>query len=409
MIPIIQEPLFQVDEEDASELSEEVLCESIRRDLMNHLVEIGLHGEYREQNEASDKVRIRLSHASQRQQLLARQQPFINRYGRKLLYQHFAEGREIVPEKIDPILCPVVAETEDAAVFRLAMLLWSVPVSYGYGRRMRYLVRDRSNGKLLGIFGLGDPVYNLRARDNWIGWTTEDHRQRLVNLMDAHVVGAVPPYNQLLGGKLVASLMTSAEVCQAFAEKYNSNTGIISRQQKRAQLVMITVTSALGRSSLYNRLKLADLVQFQRIGVTEGWGHFQVPDDVFTNMRKLLTLQGHRYASGHRYGMGPNWRIRVMREALNQVGLPENLLRHGIAREIYAAPLAEGWREFLRGQVPTCTVSRPTADVIARAATERWLLPRAERFPHYTSWTREDTWLMLTSARTDPRVPVLCR
>ncbi len=131
MIPIIQEPLFLEDEEDASQLSEEVLCEFIRRDLMNHLVEIGLHGEDREQNEANDKVRIRLSHAAQRQQLLARQQSFINRYGRKLLNQHFAEGREIVPDKIDPMLCPVVAETEDASVFRLAMLLWSVPVSIG--------------------------------------------------------------------------------------------------------------------------------------------------------------------------------------------------------------------------------------------------------------------------------------
>jgi len=33
--------------------------------------------------------------------------------------------------------------------------------------------------------------------------------KRLVNVMDAYVLGAVPPYNMLLGGKLVASLVRS--------------------------------------------------------------------------------------------------------------------------------------------------------------------------------------------------------
>ena len=43
---------------------------------------------------------------------------------------------------------------------------------------MRFLVMDQSNGKLMGLFALTDPVFNLQARDNWIGWTTEDRRQR---------------------------------------------------------------------------------------------------------------------------------------------------------------------------------------------------------------------------------------
>src|SRR5207244_4178621 len=145
---------------------------------------------------------------------------------------HFAEGHEVIPEAVEPQVSLVSSGTEDAALFRLATLLWSVPVSRGYGRRMRFLVRDRANGKLIGLFALADPVFNLKARDSWIGWSTEDRRKRLVNVMDAHVAGAVPPYAQLLGGKVVAALMTSREVCEAFAQKYSASTGIISQEQK---------------------------------------------------------------------------------------------------------------------------------------------------------------------------------
>ena len=66
---------------------------------------------------------------------------------------------------------------------------------------MRFLVRDRSNDKLIGIFALGDPVFNLKARDEWIGWDVNDRRDRLVHVMDAFVVGAVPPYAQLAQGR----------------------------------------------------------------------------------------------------------------------------------------------------------------------------------------------------------------
>jgi hypothetical protein len=394
---LIQDPLFEYPDDLPTQLSEEELREIIRTDLLSHLRAIGLNGHGPSTPLPDNKERIRLSHAVQRQQVLARERPFLERYGHELLRKHFADGCEVEPEKIDPVLSIVRAETEDAAVFRLATLLWSVPVSNGYGRRIRYLVRDRNNGKLIGLFGLTDPVYNLRRRDNWIGWTVQDRRQRLVNLMDAHVAGAIPPYNRLLCGKLVASLMTSTEVCQAFAEKYDATTGIISGQQKHAQLVLLTVTSALGRSAMYNRLRLPGLVNFESVGMTEGWGHFQIPDHVFRYMRALLTLQGHRYASGHKFGMGPNWRIRVTREALSQVDLSENLLRHGITREIFVSPLASNWREFLRGQTPTCTIDRPSATRIARAGLDRWVLPRAQRDPSYACWTREQTWHALST------------
>ena len=76
--------------------------------------------------------------------------------------------------EIAPVLERVSSETMESDLFRLASLTWSVPVSNGFGRRLRYLVWDDSNGKLIGLIAIGDPVYNLSVRDNVIGWDVHD-------------------------------------------------------------------------------------------------------------------------------------------------------------------------------------------------------------------------------------------
>ncbi len=376
------------------------LRERIRVELLAHLALIGLDpfASASEQTYTKDLVRAR--HAAQRAEFRANEQQFLARRGRTLL-SHFAEGHEVVPEAVDPYLSLVLSDTEDADLFRLATLLWSVPVSRGYGRRLRFLVRDRANGKLLGLFALTDPVFNLQARDAWIGWDVHDRKQRLVNVMDAHIVGAVPPYSSLLGGKITAALMTSQDVCDAFAAKYDHRSGIISGQQKHAQLVLLTVTSALGRSSLYNRLKLPGTMEFQRIGQTTGWGHFHIPQPLFLLMRELLRREGHAYASGHQFGQGPNWRFRVAKEAVKHAGLDPHLLRHGICREVYGAPLISNWRECLLGTDAVATVIRPSASTIGMQAVKRWLIPRARNRPDCQQWTREALWEQLIG-RTHP-------
>lgn len=401
MTLVEQNRLFSSSDDESDEvasaaaMSIDELCHSIREELLEHLRFLGLNDHHESSKlDRDSKDTIRAFHSAQRAQVWSNESAFVAKYGRYLL-NHFADGSEVQPERVDPVVYLITQNDENAALFRVATMLWSVPVSRGYGRRMRFLVRDRSNGKLIGIFALADPVFNLRARDNWIGWTVDDRRERLVNVMDAHVVGAVPPYSFLLGGKVVASLMTSQEVCAAFAAKYMHSEGVISHQRKHAQLTLVTVTSALGRSSLYNRLRLPGIMDFTRIGMTEGWGHFQVPDNLFILMRELLEREGHKYASGHQFGQGPNWRMRVVRAALIRIGLDPNLLRHGVAREIYASPLATNWREFLCGKSLGCVVNRPSAEEIGHAAVVRWLEPRAIRRPDYKGWTREDTWRLI--------------
>ena len=363
----------------------------LRKDVLAHLKSLRLPAA--NGGMTPDKMLIRHSHSHQRSEVSGQEWQVI---GPKIdeLIENFADGTDIVPSRIEPELVPVVSGKPTGDLFRLATLLWSVPVSKGYGRRMRFLVRDKYNGKLIGIFALGDPVFNLSCRDQWIGWDVHARQERLVNILDAYVVGAVPPYNEILGGKLVASLIGSAEVSHAFTKKYGRSEGIISGEKKAARLALVTVTSALGRSSLYNRLSLKDeggdsLVQLLKIGETRGYGHFQLSNGLFERIRELLIREGHPYANAHGFGQGPNWRIRVLRVGLKRLGLDDELIHHGIQREVFAMPLASNFREYLCHGSKKAKLHRPPASTIAQAALRRWVLPRAERNPEYMEFRRE--------------------
>lgn len=366
------------------------------RDIQEHLESIGLNDV--QPDGSLQKESIRQIHRVHRQ---AAQRRILKALHRKLdvLLDEIADGDEVDPQGIQPELVEAVAQRPTGDLFRFASLAWSIPVSQGYGRRMRYLVRDRANGKLIGIFALGDPVFNLRVRDEWIGWQQADRRDRLVNLMDAYVVGAVPPYSGLLGGKLVASLIASHEVASKFEQRYGHTTGLISKKEKRARLALVTVTSALGRSSMYNRLKLRastpgseakTAVEYLRLGETTGYGHFQITDEIFAGLRSVLEEDGHVYANGHQFGDGPNWRIRVARKGLETLGMDADaVLKHGIKREVYALPVAKNCREFLSGQERESEFDCLPADEIASLARERWILPRSKRMPQYQQFRRK--------------------
>ena len=172
-----------------------------------------------------DKETVRSLHSEAVRHKIEERKKGLLRHEPSLL-QRFASGKEVVPDEIYPELIEVQSGSEDELLFRYASLHWSIPVSSGYGRRLRFLVVDRHTKKLIGLFGLGDPVFSLKNRDQWIGWNKEDRIERLHHVVDAYVLGAVPPYSFLLGGKLIALLTNSNEVRKAFRRKYKGSTSI---------------------------------------------------------------------------------------------------------------------------------------------------------------------------------------
>lgn len=372
---------------------------SLKRKVRHHLRTLGF-SKSREGDlelDGDDKDIIRSVHGLQRNERLSASSDFLTRRGPSLL-QHFASGREVDPATIRPVLQRIRTQTWQAELFRLASLTWSVPVSNGFGRRLRYLVWDAHNEKLIGLIAIGDPVFNLSVRDKLIGWDPQERAARLVNMMDAYVLGALPPYSALLGGKMVACLVRSREIYDEFARTYGTAVGIISGKEKNARLLAVTTASSMGRSSVYNRLKLDGVQYFSSIGYTRGWGHFHIPDSLFLELRDYLRSIGHRYADLHRFGQGPNWRLRTTRAALEALGFKDNLLRHGIQREVFLCNLAANATRILATGEGRPEISKLLrAREVAELALERWILPRSRRRPDYRSWTRDDLLPLLGS------------
>ncbi len=334
------------------------------------------------------KQAIRELHSEARDAAIERARPGLARHERKLL-RYFASGAEVQPERMNPILKEVLPDTEEELLFRYARLHWSVPVSAGYGRRLRFLVFDEHNGKLIGLFGLGDPVFSLGPRDRWVGWDAQAKRDRLRHVMDAFVLGAVPPYSQLLCGKLVALLMTSNEVSEAFSKRYAWRTSFIGARPFDGRLVLITTTSALGRSSLYNRLSFWGRRVFVSVGFTSGSGEFHFSNGVYHDLLAFARQRCAPSAKHERWGNGWRSRRELVRAVLPKLGLSRELVYHGVRREVFVVPLADNAVPFLRAETDHVEpFSTPAAELFGWFR-ERWLLPRASRDQSYRDFDPE--------------------
>lgn len=338
-----------------------------------------------------DKQGIRELHAMAVAHRMELAREGLKRYEESLLGR-IASGEEVVPEGIFPRLVEVKAGTEDERLFRYASLHWSIPVSSGYGRRLRFLVIDEQNEKLVGIFGLGDPVFALGARDQWIGWEVDARKERLRHVMDAFALGAVPPYSFLLCGKLVAMLVASNEVREAFRRKYcKERSSVIRGRPLDGRMVLVTTTSALGRSSIYNRVTYDGRLLYHSVGFTRGSGEFHFSNGLYQAIYDYATRFCQPTAKNEKWGKGFRNRREIVKKCLADLGLSQDWLYHGIRREVFVVPLAHNAREFLQGKdSQLCWLDLPAEDLF-RWFRERWLLPRGQRDQRYLDFD-PDTW-----------------
>lgn len=311
-----------------------------------------------------------------------------------LVEKMLLDGVNLNPEKIEPVLLEVTDKNlKLSRIFRLAKFNWSVPPSNGFGRRLRFLVWDNYHEALIGVIGLTDPVFNLKVRDEFINWNTDDRKQRLISVLDAFMLGAVPPYSNILGGKLVATLLNSTDISEVFEKKYKKSKGVISKITKNPKLAAITTTSVLGRSSVYNRLKLDGETLLSNIGYTSGFGHFQFTKDIFEKLKLIVMANDEDNKASFVFGNGPNWKIRVIREGLRLLDLKQAFVKHGIRREVYYCSHFSNSEAYLNGQALDLVerTTKPTS-ILSTKALDRWMIPRSIRDESYRDF-KVDDWL----------------
>lgn len=214
-------------------------------------------------------------------------------------------------------------------------------------------------------------------------------------IADVSICGAVHPYNELLGGKLVALLLTSKEVRDAYAVRYGNQTSVIASQMagravsKPATLRVLTTTSLYGvGSSQYNRLTLRsgdhDLeydVTWSAIGksLTGGFGTLHLGGETTQALRSMAVARHDSRRVNNRFGEGTSPRLRQIREGLDALGLKSDaILHHATPRLFYACELMPGSRDALMGLVKP-VFAAPTAAELSQAWRRRWLSGRAKR------------------------------
>lgn len=334
---------------------------------------------------ASSKEKIRKLHSVSVKYLLEKNRKFIKENDSKFLEMYVADGDDINPKEIDPKLV-IVDNEKNSLVFKWVKLHWSIPISSGYGRRIRYLVKDKHTDKLIGIIGLGDPVYALKDRDGFIGWSSETKSRKLKNIMDAFVLGAIPPYNRILGGKLVAALISSKEVSKDFKKKYKNKKSLIRGDIFDGKFAGITTSSALGKSSVYDRIKISDGAEFLHVGWTCGSGDFQFLNSYYKDLLELVKSSGYT-GKNKKWGTGVRNRRVVVKQSLNLLGLPSRLIYHGIKRELFFVPLGKNWKRFLCGETTRLDPYGLSVAEISEFIKNRWIIPRSERDASYLEFT----------------------
>ena len=290
------------------------------------------------------------------------------------------DGKEIKPDRISLELREVISGTLEEILFRWwNFIWWSIPYQRSYGRQMRFILWDTTHNMPFGLILLQSPVLKMYVRDKYLEIPKEELDLWVNRSMHAQRVGALPPYNELLGGKMVALALTSNEVREVYRRKYNSSKTIIKGRFIPPDLLFITTTSAFGKSSLYNRLKYDGEIVAESLGYTKGSGSFHISEELYLELLNFLAQKGVDISRG--FGHGPSRKLKLISLAFKYLGLPKYEF-HGIQREFFLFPLVKNLKEVIKMGEEPIYIDRPFNELVEYWRF-RWALPRAERKPDW--------------------------
>ncbi len=181
------------------------------------------------------------------------------------------------------------------------------------------------------------------------------------NMMDIIVCGSIPPYNQLLGGKLISILACSPRVISDYTYRYKRQVSEIASRMKGKRVIRDSRLVYLGTTSLYavgssqyNRIKVPlgndNFLQYREMGVTEGYGTVFFSKETTALFSQILELQDGGKRINHVFGEGTSPRFRIISRGLSSIGIcADTFLKHYSPRIVYSIDLAKNTKAYLMG------------------------------------------------------------
>jgi hypothetical protein len=233
-------------------------------------------------------------------------------------------------------------------------------------------------------------------------------------MADLTVCGALPPYNELLAGKLMAMLAMSPEVIAEYERRYKGMASVIASSMagrqicRPAKLAVIGTTSLYGvRPCQYDRLSMPAQVLGGAAGTrlgykflehrTAGYGTFQFSRRTKEALKHASAVDGRRAKVNNRFGEGASPKFRAIRDGLDILGLDSDvLLQHGRKKSMYIASLIADPASYLLGlsMDPTylfdSTLGKEGTVAVSDWWKHRWASPRLARSGTYALLERHN-------------------
>jgi len=248
-------------------------------------------------------------------------------------------------EAIEPRIKYIDPETERMLMDEWLMLrvfVSSMKFDQNPGRVLKFLIYDDSTGAYLGLSSISSDVIAISVRDKWLGWTKEDRLDggRLkCSAIGTCIVPTQPAGYNILGGKLLASLLSTKTVRDAWEEV----TG--------HPLVGLTTTALYGSSSMYNGIPY-----WKTLGETKGKIYVKPDDSVYKEWHdwvKENRPDDYLKATYKEGIVGPVTGIKqkIIDLIFREAGLKATRYVHGFARGVYYCPLYENTKEFMQRKI----------------------------------------------------------
>jgi len=245
---------------------------------------------------------------------------------------------------IEPIVEPVTQgnakENEDWIITR--RLIHSMEFTANPGRNVKFYVKDKVSGKVLGMICLGSDVTSLGVIDTLIGWSKENKFQdgKLNHTAIGTTICCVQPLGfNMLGGKLVAQMVTSKVVRDTWKKLYGQT------------LVGISTTALYGIHSMYNGIP-----QWKTLGETKGKISLK-PDDAFYDTWHQWIKDNKREEYDSKVGPRPSGqpvtgiKQKIIQMIYKELDIKRAKYEHGFKRGCYFANIYQNGKEFLRSEI----------------------------------------------------------
>lgn len=354
----------------------------LRNKILESLKSQGFHINPHLKVKNNEKVTLRKVHKQKRLEQL--------KLHKKFLLENFDEikkisvnGKELEPDKIKLSLIEIEPKSfESKLFFWWNLVWWSLPYDKPIGRQMRFILWDNYHNAPFGLIGLQSPPLASSVRDKYLELNNGNSEYWINQSMYGQRIGALPPYNELLGGKMVALSLTSNELRKAYAKKYDNKKTLLKKRKLPSRLLFITTTSAYGKSSVYERIKYNEEVVSYFIGFTMGSGTFHLSQKLYEEA--LLFLQQKEVNIKRGYGTGPSRKLKLVSMAFKHLKIP-TFTFHNIKRGYYFFPNVKNLQNVMRKNKRPLWYNRPFEE-LSNFWKERWCIPRSERIDNWKNF-----------------------